>query len=128
MYLGILCFISSHCAQAISVHGQTVCCLTYHLQSRPMSRYTREYGRTSSWYNKELAPHSKHHTQNSYSGWNKWALAATLLNIRQGSTCGRRASRVTRPRPAKLQLKLDGTEGVEGVTQAPKASTRQMRT
>ena len=48
-----------------------MCCLTYLLHIRPMSRYTREYGRTSSWYNKEWAPPSKHYTKNSYSGWNK---------------------------------------------------------
>ena len=36
-----------------------------------MSRYTREYGRTSSWYNKEWAPPTKQNARNNYSGWSK---------------------------------------------------------
>ena len=38
-----------------------------------MSRYTREYGQASSWYNRGWAPPAKQHTKNSYSGWSKRA-------------------------------------------------------
>ena len=40
-------------------------------QSSAMSRYTREYGRTSSWNSKESAPLSKHNARNSHSEWSK---------------------------------------------------------
>ena len=39
--------------------------------SSAMSQYTREYGRTSSWYDKEWAPSSKHNARNNFSGWSK---------------------------------------------------------
>ena len=38
-----------------------------------MSRCTRDYGRASSWYKRDWAPHAKQHTKNSYSGWSKRA-------------------------------------------------------
>ena len=38
-----------------------------------MSRYTRDYGRASSWYNRDWAPPAKQHTKNSYSGWSERA-------------------------------------------------------
>ena len=36
-----------------------------------MSRYARDYGRASLWYNRDWAPPSKHLTKYSYSGWSK---------------------------------------------------------
>ena len=68
MSLGILCFTTPRCAWAISAHQQQCVDNTHLLHNRPMSRYTHEYGRTSSWCNKERAPPSKHNTRNSHSG------------------------------------------------------------
>ena len=54
-------------AQATSISGNFFVCST---QSTPlaMSRYTRDYGKSSSWYTKERAP-----TKNAYSGCSKRA-------------------------------------------------------
>ena len=38
-----------------------------------VSRYTRDYGQASSWYNRRWAPSTKQQTKNSYSGWSKRA-------------------------------------------------------
>ena len=54
-------------AQAITVHGQIVCL------TNTLSRYTREKGPASSWYNRGWAPPTKQHTKDSYSGWSKRA-------------------------------------------------------
>ena len=38
-----------------------------------MSRYTRDDGQASSWYNRSWAPSTKQLTKNNYSGWSKRA-------------------------------------------------------
>ena len=65
-------------AWAISVRGQTVCLTTTLLLRIQMSRYTREYGQASSWYNRDWAPPGKPHTKNSFSGWSKRATRGYL--------------------------------------------------
>ena len=60
-------------AQATSVCGQTVCCPIHICSVFKMSRYAREYGQASSWYNRGWAPPAKQHTKNSHSGWSKRA-------------------------------------------------------
>ena len=62
--------MSSHCAQATSVHEQVYCQthLPFHLPCLVARESTD--GR-SSWYNEEWAPPSKHEARNSYSGWSK---------------------------------------------------------
>ena len=55
------------------------------------SRYTREYGQTSSSYNKEWVPPTKQHTKNSYSGWSKRATRGYIPTMMTPSAVGQQA-------------------------------------
>ena len=53
--------------QAISVHGKVASSAQHKLPVLPCPiHYTRDYGQTSSWYNKGWAP-----SKSTYSGWSK---------------------------------------------------------
>ena len=69
--------VSAACDEVWAGHfGSRKDCLPDQQTSAPcadMSRYTRDYGRASSWFNRDWAPPAKQHTKNSNSGWSKWA-------------------------------------------------------
>ena len=61
--------------QAISVHGEVASSAQHNLLRLAMSHYTRDYGQTSSWYNKGRGP-----SKSTYSGWSKRATFGYQLN------------------------------------------------
>ena len=98
-------------AQAISVHGQTVCCAQYTFAPYSnMSRYTREYGQASSWYNRGWAPPAKQHTKNSHSGWSKRATRGYHSDNDDRSRQWKTASQAARPRTMRGASEV-ATEG-----------------
>ena len=61
--------------QAISVHGEVASSARSNLPRLAMSRETRDYGQTSSWYNKGWVP-----SKSTYSGWSKRATRGYQTN------------------------------------------------
>ena len=105
-------------------------CQTHLLHDRPTSRYTREYGRTSSWYNRS-GNHPQNKTRGTVAlGGASGAPAEILLNTREGTISGMWVSRTTPVKDNEGEAiegrdksqGCDGTEDVEGVAQAPKES------
>ena len=109
-------------------------CQTHLLHLLPMSRHTREYGRTSSLYNKEWAPPSKHNARNSYSGWSKRGTRGNPAEhegrFNQWDEGKSRDSAKDNEAEVEVEVVVDhdkshnydGTGDVEGVAQVPKAS------
>ena len=110
----------------------TVHCQTHLLHNRPMSRYAREYGRTSSWYNKECAPptNKQQSARNSCSGWSKRSTRGNPADYegrynqwdegKSHDSAKDNKGEATERRDKSQGC--DGTEDVEGVAQASKAS------
>ena len=102
--------------------GSRTDCLPDHHTFAPysnMSRYAREYGQASSWYNRDWALPAMQHTKNSHSGWR---------TVMTGPVSGRTASQAARPRTMKEQPRLPLRQRLRSSRTATKITVVPSRT